>query len=79
MSNRLFQGIVHQMRDAIDRTVGVVDETMTVCASSDLSIIGEKVQFGFSELSEKAGDLLIPYILWLSFALYLNFGIFILN
>ncbi|MBQ2391246.1 MAG: helix-turn-helix domain-containing protein [Clostridia bacterium] len=53
MSNRLFQGIVHQMRDAIDRTVGVVDETMTVCASSDLSIIGEKVQFGFSELSEK--------------------------
>ena len=33
----------------------------------------------FSELSEKAGDLMIPYILWLSFALYLNFGIFILN
>ena len=33
----------------------------------------------FSEVSEKAGDLLIPYILWLSFALYLNFGIFILN
>lgn len=33
----------------------------------------------FSELSERAGDLLLPYILWLSFALYLNFGIFVLN
>ena len=33
----------------------------------------------FSELSDKAGDLLIPYILWLSFALYLNFGIYVLN
>ena len=33
----------------------------------------------FSEAEEPAGDLLIPYILWLSFALYLNFGIFILN
>ena len=33
----------------------------------------------FSMLSERAGDLLIPYILWLSFALYLNFGVFVLN
>ena len=33
----------------------------------------------FSAVSERAGDLLIPYILWLSFALYLNFGIFLLN
>ena len=27
MSNRLFQGVIHQMRDAIDRTIGVMDET----------------------------------------------------
>lgn len=33
----------------------------------------------FGNVSEKASDLLIPYILWLSFALYLNFGIFLLN
>ena len=33
----------------------------------------------FSAISERAGDLLIPYILWLSFALYLNFGIYVLN
>ena len=33
MSNRLFQGIIHQMKDAIDRTVGVIDENYTVIAS----------------------------------------------
>ena len=33
----------------------------------------------FSAADEKAGDLLIPYILWVSFAAYLNFGIFLLN
>ena len=33
----------------------------------------------FSQVSERAGDLLIPYILWLTFALYLNFGIFLVN
>ena len=26
MSNRLFQGIINQMRDAVDRTIGVVDD-----------------------------------------------------
>lgn len=40
MSNRLFQGIVYQMKDAIDRVVGVVDENFTVIASSDLTQIG---------------------------------------
>lgn len=41
MSNRLFQGIIHQMKDAIDRTVGVIDETSVVIACSDLGKIGE--------------------------------------
>ena len=26
MSNRLFQGVIHQMKDAIDRVIGVIDE-----------------------------------------------------
>ena len=42
MSNRLFQGVVHQMKDAIDRTIGVIDEKSTVIASSDLSKIGDE-------------------------------------
>ncbi len=36
MSNRLFQGVIHQMRDAIDRTIGVVDETSVIIACSEL-------------------------------------------
>lgn len=40
MSNRLFQGIVHQMRDTIDRVIGVVDDQATVIACSELSRIG---------------------------------------
>ncbi len=41
MSNRLFQGIVHQMHDAIGRTIGVIDESAIVVACSDLDKIGE--------------------------------------
>ncbi len=33
----------------------------------------------FSQIDEKAGDLLIPYLLWVTFAGYLNFGVFLLN
>lgn len=33
----------------------------------------------FSRIDEKAGDLLIPYILWVTFAGYLNLGIYFLN
>lgn len=41
MSNRLFQGVIHQMRDAIDRTFGVVDESSVIIACSELGKIGE--------------------------------------
>jgi len=41
MANRVFQSVVYQMKDAIDRVVGVVDETGTVIACSDLNLIGE--------------------------------------
>lgn len=41
MSNRLFQGIVHQMVEVIDRTFGVIDETGTVISCSELGRIGE--------------------------------------
>ena len=41
MSNRIFQGLVHQIRDAVGRTLGVIDETGTIFACSELSKIGE--------------------------------------
>ena len=33
----------------------------------------------FSQIDETAGDMLIPYLLWVTFAGYLNFGVFLLN
>ena len=44
MSVRLFQGIVYQMREVIDRTIGVVDETLNVIACSDLGHIGQAAE-----------------------------------
>ena len=33
----------------------------------------------FSQMDETAGDLLLPYLLWVTFAGYLNLGVFLLN
>ena len=33
----------------------------------------------FSKIDETAADLLLPYILWVTFAAYLNLGVFLLN
>ena len=44
MSNRLFQGVIHQMKDSIDRTFGVIDENFTVIACSSLGKIGETIE-----------------------------------
>lgn len=41
MSNRLFQSVVTQMSEAVGKNVGVVDDTFTVCACNELSLIGE--------------------------------------
>ena len=41
MSNRLLQGVIHQMRDSIDRTIGVIDESSVIIACSELGKIGE--------------------------------------
>ncbi|MCQ2455197.1 MAG: helix-turn-helix domain-containing protein [Clostridia bacterium] len=43
MSNRLFQGVIQQMKETIDKTFGVLDETQCVIACSDLSKIGEQM------------------------------------
>ena len=44
MSNRLFQGIIHQMKDAVDRVIGVVDENGVIISCSELGKIGETRQ-----------------------------------
>ena len=40
MANRFFQGIIHQLSDAIDRKIGILDDTGTIIACSALSDIG---------------------------------------
>ena len=55
MSNRLFQGIIHQMGDALERSVGVIDDTSTIVAASELGRIGENipsVEFGVLSSSD---------------------------
>ncbi|MGN0628349.1 MAG: PucR family transcriptional regulator [Oscillospiraceae bacterium] len=49
MSNRLFQGIIHQTHDSIGRTVGVVDDGASVIACSDLARVGERNDFLISD------------------------------
>ena len=43
MSSRIFQNVIIQMKDAIDRTIGVVDEQGFVVASSELATIGSRL------------------------------------
>lgn len=59
MANRLFQGIIHQMTDAVDRTLGVIDETGTVIACSELVKIGETRQEARDEMSYSSSVLCI--------------------
>ena len=44
MSNRLFQGVIHQMKDAVDRIIGVIDENGVIISCSELVKIGETRQ-----------------------------------
>ena len=44
MSNSIFQTIIHQMKDVVGRTIGVIDENGMVIACSDISKIGKSKQ-----------------------------------
>ena len=54
MSNRLFQGIVHQMRDSIDRVIGVVDNSAVTISCSDLTRMGEVNEYLVIDLNENS-------------------------
>ena len=43
MSNRVFQNMVHQLRDATGRTIGVMDQDGVIVSCSELGRIGETV------------------------------------
>ncbi len=59
MSNRLFQGLLHQMHDTLDCVIGVVDETATVIACSDLSKIGATNEFVSLDLNNENQEIFV--------------------
>lgn len=54
MSNRLFQSVIHQMKEAIERTIGVVDETGTIISCSELGKIGELQGAAVAEIMQSS-------------------------
>ena len=44
MSNRMFQNVIAQLKEATDRTIGVIDGDGIVVSSSDPILVGEKWQ-----------------------------------
>ena len=56
MSSRIFQNVIIQMKDAVDRPIGVVDEQGIVVASSELAMIGSRLDdFRAFDLENAAG------------------------
>ncbi len=56
MSSRIFQNVIIQMKDAVDRTIGVVDEQGFVVASSELAMIGSRVDDFHAYLFDASGQ-----------------------
>ena len=59
MSNRLFQGVVHQMTEVIERTFGVIDETGTVISCSELGRIGEVQSSAVADVFSSTNNIVI--------------------
>ena len=56
MSSRIFQNVIIQMRDALDRPLGVIDDQGFVVASSELAIIGSRLDdFHLFEIENASG------------------------
>ena len=58
MANRLFQNVIYQMKTAVDRIIGVIDENGIVIACSELVRIGE-VRQGVRDALTYSGDVAV--------------------
>ena len=56
MSNRLFQSVIHQMKDVIDKTFGVMDANNTIIACSELGRIGEQLDVSVIPVADEFTD-----------------------
>ncbi len=59
MSNRMFQTVIHQMKEVVGRTVGVIDENGIVVACSELAKVGESKQRVREELAYSQGSVVL--------------------
>ena len=50
MSTKLYQSVIQQMKDCTDRVIGVIDESATIIACNDLSMIGQSVANSLSDI-----------------------------
>ena len=58
MSNRVFQSVINQMKDATDRQIGVIDDQGYVVACNELSMIGTQLS-DILEVSAESGEQVI--------------------
>ncbi|NLB37441.1 MAG: PucR family transcriptional regulator [Clostridiales bacterium] len=72
MSNRLFQSIIHQLRDAVDRTVGVIDETGSIVSCSELGKIGELVSDSTTVIFESSESVCVGSYTFHSFGSHIH-------
>ena len=58
MPSRIFQNVIIQMKDSLDRTLGVVDDQGYVIASSELASIGSRLEdFRLSQFDPDSNEL----------------------
>lgn len=80
MSSRVFQGVIMQLKEATERTLGVVDTDGTVVACSDQSLLGEKWNEAVIRLSSAPDSIVVvdqktfkPLISW---SAYFDYAVF---
>lgn len=61
MSSRIFQSIIVQMREATDKTIGVVDNTGCVVACSELSMMGTDLERTAEFMSSRTPEQVIAH------------------
>lgn len=55
MANNLFQNMIYQLKDVVDRNIGILDDTATAIASSDISMLNLVVEPVEAMLGEAFG------------------------
>lgn len=49
MSTKMYQELIQKMRDVTDRVIGLMDDTHTIVACSDLAMVGQSVEVNVTE------------------------------